>query len=213
MRQDFKNKNILVFGAGPSLEQNINDLVRADLFGSFLKISADGATTALIKHAIIPNYVFTDLDGSIKHIISANRQGATLVVHAHGDNMAKLKRFIPEICGKIIGSTQTQPTTLTHNLGGFTDGDRCVFWGEELGAKHIFLAGMDFGNHIGKYSKPTYRKNVVADPIKKKKLEFARHLLEWLAQKKKNYLFDISLYSPKTFGVQKITVADIPHHI
>ena len=41
------------------------------------------------------------------------------------------------------------PVKNVYNFGGFTDGDRSVFWAEEFGAKEIILIGMDFGIHIG----------------------------------------------------------------
>jgi len=51
---------------------------------------------------------------------------------------------------------------------------------------------MDFDNIIGKYSKPKMIKNEKASSIKKKKLNYAKDLIEWLASKIKNNIFFIN---------------------
>jgi uncharacterized Rossmann fold enzyme len=80
------------------------------------------------------------------------------------------------------------PVKNVYNFGGFTDGDRSVFLAEEFGAKEIVLLGMDFGAHIGKYSKEAV-KNV---ELKKKKLRAGKRLLEMLAKQSRSRLFDTS---------------------
>ena len=126
----------------------------------------------------------TDLDGNSK-FLKAEKNGAILVVHAHGDNTDILKKLVPKF-RKLIGSTQVAPVENVHNFGGFTDGDRSVFLAEEFGAKKIVLVGMDFGNSIGKYSKEK-----VKDPeLKKQKMQAGKRLLEMLARQSRSQLVD-----------------------
>ena len=69
---------------------------------------------------------------------------------------------------------------IVYNFGGFTDGDRAVFLAEELGAKKIFLIGFDFGEIVGKWSKPYLKEHASIWESKKKKFKIAQMLLEWL---------------------------------
>jgi hypothetical protein len=80
------------------------------------------------------------------------------------------------------------PVKNVYNFGGFTDGDRSVFLAEEFGAKEIILIGMDFGIHIGKYSK----KVVENIDLKKRKMKAGKRLLEMLAKQSRSRLFDTS---------------------
>ena len=67
-----------------------------------------------------------------------------------------------------------------YNWGGFTDGDRAIMLAEIMAAQEIFLVGMDFGPIIGRYSKPPYLQERIADEIKKKKLQFAQAIISEL---------------------------------
>ncbi|MGC9517055.1 MAG: 6-hydroxymethylpterin diphosphokinase MptE-like protein [Methanomicrobiales archaeon] len=184
-------KNVLVFGAGPSIKKNIDEIKKIDI-DSFTIISADGATTALLEEDIIPDIIVTDLDGKIEDIIKANQLGSVLVVHAHGNNEEKIKKYAP-IIKNLIGSTQSNPLKNVYNFGGFTDGDRCVFLAIELNAKLIILAGMDFGDVVTNYSRPELNKEkALADEIKKLKLEYAKKLIEWAAANEKVKIVNIS---------------------
>ena len=90
-----------------------------------------------------------------------------MVVHAHGDNVPLIKRWIPRFEGPLVLTTQSRPFEGMYNFGGFTDGDRAVFAADELGAAGITLAGFDLDD-----------KNVV--PMKHGKLMIARDLLALL---------------------------------
>jgi uncharacterized Rossmann fold enzyme len=90
-----------------------------------------------------------------------------VVVHAHGDNIALLKHWVPRFKGPLVATTQSNPLPHVHNFGGFSDGDRAVFAADELGAEQITLIGFDLDD-----------KNV--DPLKRKKLIWARKLLALL---------------------------------
>ncbi|MBP1912409.1 6-hydroxymethylpterin diphosphokinase MptE-like protein [Thermococcus stetteri] len=164
-----------VFGAGPSLEDALKELDFSD--GTL--IAADGATSALLENGLVPDIIVSDLDGRIPDLKIANDRGAFMVIHAHGDNIDKLTSYVP-LFSRILGTTQAEPLDIVYNFGGFTDGDRAAFLAEELGAKEIVLVGFDFGNVVGKWSKPGLREHSPIWESKRKKFEFARELLEWL---------------------------------
>jgi hypothetical protein len=155
-------KDILVCGNAPVLAQDL-ELVNPN---DFVIIAADGATAVLVDREIIPDIIVTDLDGDVEKEIIANKAGSIIVVHGHGDNIDKLNNFVPQL-NRIIGSTQASPLDNVFNFGGFSDGDRCAYLAKELGAASITLVGFDFDDE-----------NV--DPIKKKKLKWARLLIEKL---------------------------------
>ena len=197
----------IIFGAGPSLKRNIKELKKVGM-NYFTLICADGAVTALLEEKIIPDIVVTDLDGKIEDIIDSNRNGAIMVVHAHGNNMDNIQRYVP-VLENVLGSTQSIPLENVYNFGGFTDGDRCLFLAVKLGAKNIFLAGMDFGKIITRYSRPNIKEEKgQADLIKEKKLKYAKKLVEWTAKNEDIKIFNLS-NGEKVCGVPDITVDEI----
>lgn len=184
LHRKIEGKQIIVIGAGKSLESSTAFLKKNR---KSVKIVANGAVQALIEKKIKPDIVVTDLDGNLSSLYEAERIGAIMVVHAHGDNIDRLKKIIPKF-KHVIGSTQMMPVTNVYNFGGFTDGDRCVFLAEEFGASEIILVGMDFGREIGRYSK-----DFIKDPkLKVKKMKVARKLLEMLSKRSSSRLFDTS---------------------
>ncbi len=150
---------IIVCGNAPVLREDL-ELIDPD---NFVIIAADGATAVLVAEDIIPDIIVTDLDGDVHSEIVANQRGALMVVHAHGDNIDKLEKYVPEFI-RIIGSTQSEPLDNVFNFGGFSDGDRCVYLADEFGASGITLLGFDLDDET-------------VDPVKKKKLEWARYLI------------------------------------
>ncbi|MCS7131557.1 MAG: DUF115 domain-containing protein, partial [Hadesarchaea archaeon] len=152
------------------------DLIRLEQAGYLKKvlIAADGATSAVIKYRR-PDIVVTDLDGEVEDQLRAWRLGSWLVVHAHGDNLERILNIAPKLKERVVGTTQVKPFGRLYNFGGFTDGDRAAFMAHELQASRIFLAGMDLGKRVGKYSgaKDLARKLV--------KLAICKELLAWLA--------------------------------
>ncbi|MDG6219121.1 MAG: DUF115 domain-containing protein, partial [Candidatus Thermoplasmatota archaeon] len=58
-----ENKHVFVFGAAPSLNQEISN--NRHLFENNLMIAADGATSCLLTYDLIPDIIVTDLDGII----------------------------------------------------------------------------------------------------------------------------------------------------
>lgn len=158
-------EDVTVIGDGPDLESElIGDPPRGTI------ITADGATSKLM-HTLgkVPDIVVTDLDGEVADQLSANAQGALVVILAHGDNIAALRRYVPWFIGMITMTTQSRPFDQVYNFGGFTDGDRAVMLARHFGAKRIRLTGFDL-------SVPRPKKG--KDPeIKRRKLEEARRLI------------------------------------
>lgn len=196
-------KRVFVFGAGPSLREDLEKLTSIDVLNKFVKISADGATSALAKFRIRPELVVTDLDGNIRDILKVNKLGSIVVIHAHGDNLDKLLRLSLRF-NRIVGTTQVIPAIGVYDFGGFTDGDRCVFLAEEFGAREIYLAGMDFGEEIGEFSKRVYSKE-----IKIKKLRIGLRLLEWLSEKSKSRLYNFTSGGIEIKGFKRVGLNDL----
>jgi uncharacterized Rossmann fold enzyme len=159
-----KGKIALICGNAPCLERDIREREFNNNPRNYVVIAADGATSVLLRNAIIPGLVVSDLDGNIADIIYANRLGSIIVVHAHGDNIDMLKKVLPVLNEDVICTTQSRPISNVFNFGGFTDGDRCVFLAKEFGADRIELMGFDFEDE-----KVSERK--------KKKLKWAKRLI------------------------------------
>lgn len=192
LRKKIHGKRVMVIGAGVNLEASI-PYIRKNR--NCTKIVANGAVQAILEHRIKPDVVVTDLDGNLLFLKKADKLGAIMVVHAHGDNIPAMNKLVPKL-RHIIGSTQVMPVNNVYNFGGFTDGDRSVFLAEELGAKQITLVGMDLGNEIGKYSKT----KVQDSELKKAKMKVARRLLVMLAGRTRSELFDTSVNPIRGFG-------------
>ena len=197
LERKIKNKTVFVIGAGPSLVSSLPYLKK---FKKFTKIVADGATQALIENQVIPDIVVTDLDGNMDYLKKASESESIMIVHAHGDNINKLPYAISfKYC---LGTTEDKPFGKIRNFGGFTDGDRCVFLANHLGASRIILIGMDFGTNIGKYSK----EGIYNKDIKLKKLRKGKSLLEWLASQSNAELYTTS---KPISGFKNIRLADL----
>jgi len=153
IKEKIAGKNIIIFGAGPSLMLDLERLMKLKNFSGFVKICADGAAKAMIEQKIIPDFIVSDLDGDIDAIKEANEKGTILVVHAHGDNIEAIKTYVPKFKNLILTTQTNLKLKNLHNFGGFTDGDRALFFALKFKPKVVILVGMDFGSKIGKYSK------------------------------------------------------------
>ena len=179
LNSKINGRTVFVCGNAPSLEKELlfclekeNNEKSDPVF-----IVADGAAAVLLKHKIIPDMIVTDLDG--KHPKDVNMEieaadfGAVLLIHAHGDNAEKLKKYLPPLTKqirehKVIPTCQCRPPDYLYNFGGFTDGDRCVFLAETFGAAKMILLGFDF-------------KDPTVTEMKKKKLQCAEKLINMAA--------------------------------
>lgn len=156
-------KSVLVCGNAPRLRSDLSEINTS----AFTVIAADGAAAVLMDMGIVPEIICTDLDGNsetdIEKEILACEKGSVVLIHAHGDNIDKLEKYVPRF-KQFIATTQAKPFDEVYNFGGFSDGDRCYFVAREFGAKKISLAGFDFEDSD-------------VNPIKKKKLKWAKNLM------------------------------------
>ncbi len=166
LKDTISGKPVLVCGNAPGLRA---ELAKIDL-SSFVIVAADGAAAVLMDLGRLPEVICTDLDGNceadIEKEIFACTQGSIVLIHAHGDNMDKLEKYVPRF-KRFIATTQAKPFDKVYNFGGFSDGDRCVFVAREFGASKIKLTGFDF-------------EDPGVNQIKKKKLKWAKELIEML---------------------------------
>jgi uncharacterized Rossmann fold enzyme len=149
--------DITVCGNAPCLRDEL-EKIRGVIF------AADAAAEVLYENGIVPDAVFTDLDGATDDLLDLNESGTVVVIHAHGDNMPLLRSWVLRFKGPVVATTQSTPVKNVYNFGGFSDGDRAVFAADELGAAHITIIGFDLDDT-----------NV--DPMKRGKLFWARKLL------------------------------------
>jgi len=166
LKDTVSGKPVLICGNAPGLR---NELLKIDL-SAFVIIAADGAAAVLMDLERVPEVICTDLDGNseadIEKELLACSRGSIVLIHAHGDNTDKLEKYVPRF-RRFIATTQARPFDRVYNFGGFSDGDRCVFVAREFGAKSIRLAGFDFEDPL-------------VNPIKKKKLNWAKELIGML---------------------------------
>ncbi|UCE81027.1 MAG: DUF115 domain-containing protein [Methanobacteriota archaeon] len=160
-------RKAVVCGGGDTLVSDISSIAEGDYI-----VAADGATSALLDKGLLPDVIVTDLDGNIEDQVDANTRGSTVFVHAHGDNIAALERWVGEFTGKVIGTCQGNPVEGIFNFGGFTDGDRAACVMAELGAREIRLAGFELAHPSEKPGRSM--------EIKAMKLAWAERILEML---------------------------------
>ncbi len=191
-----EKQNLLIFGCGPSLESSINSIIKkkgANFFNNFINLTANGASVLLREEKLPIDGLFSDLDGITKQEFNYAK---FVIVHAHGDNIEKLLHFKKEIIHKrnIIPTTQVKPKNGIYNPGGFTDGDRIVYFIKNLILPHqkLYLIGMDFKETVGRFSKTYMKQDALATPIKIKKLEFAVKLIEEIYKELKNELYFVN---------------------
>jgi uncharacterized Rossmann fold enzyme len=136
-------------------------------------VAADGATARCLDAGLVPELVVTDLDGPVPSEVLANARGALVVVHAHGDNLPQLARWVPEFGGEMAGSWAGPPSEQLIDVGGFTDGDRAAFLAHHARARRILLWGFDFDEVEELRPEEATRKRA--------KLRWARELIGLLA--------------------------------
>jgi uncharacterized Rossmann fold enzyme len=162
-----KGKNVIIIGDSPYFS-----IDPAMLKGKLI-ITADDATSRIFEIGFVPDIVFTDLDSKPEIIIEASKKGSIIGVHAHGDNMERLK--IVDKIERRFGTTQAFPLWNVYNFGGFTDGDRAVFFADHFNASSIILMGFNFYEPNTRKGKDFYKKF--------KKLLFSKYLLNELIKK------------------------------
>lgn len=170
LKDTIKDKDVNIYGAGPSLE-------KLDSIPKGINIAADGVCSFLLKKGVVPDIIVTDLDGDVKDILESDRRGSVIILHAHGDNVERVRLHAKEF-RTLYGTTQAMPFGYLLNYGGFTDGDRAGFIAEHFKPKKITFYGMDFHSPPGRYS---YTKQ--GDIGRKmKKLKWAERLVQVLIE-------------------------------
>jgi 2-amino-4-hydroxy-6-hydroxymethyldihydropteridine diphosphokinase len=137
-------------------------------------VAADGAAARCLDAGLVPDVITTDLDGPVASEIVACARGAALVVHAHGDNVAQLEEWVPQMEGEVAGSWAGPPSESLLDVGGFTDGDRAACLAAHLGARRILLWGFEFDS-VDDVGEPDRARKLA-------KLRWARTVLDLLAQ-------------------------------
>ena len=164
LRKIIHGRDVSICGAGENLVEEIDGI-------KGIIIAADEATSILLSHNILPHIITTDLDGNVGDILRANEMGSIVIIHAHGDNVETLKKYLPFFKGKIMLTTQAEPSGGVYNFGGFTDGDRAYCIASHFGAREIKLIGFDFEN-------PSLKEGKDAN-IKRKKLQWAKKIIDY----------------------------------
>lgn len=135
-------------------------------------IAADAAFEKCLEVGVVPDIVATDLDGVSES--SLKNRDTLFVVHAHGDNVEYLERFLPNVGGLLLGTAQYKCSHRVEVPGGFTDGDRAAFLAYYYGARRVFIYGFNFSS-VGRWVKPSgIRVNAT---VKLAKLSWSRILL------------------------------------
>ena len=158
---------------------------------------------------ITPDIINTDLDGRLSDLILSNKRGTIVIIHAHGDNLEAINQHFSSFPGVVMGTTQNRPLSHVQNYGGFTDGDRCIFLATKMEAAKIFLFGFDFGNIIGKYSKPNLRGDELANESKLRKLQWAQKLISKALINKKSLLYKVNGDKVKLTNVKNLNFAQL----
>jgi uncharacterized Rossmann fold enzyme len=176
-----RGNKALVVAPGERLEEEFESYLPTVDKEDTILISANGATSFLLKQGFIPHVIVTDLDGNLKDQFEAQKAGSILLIHVHSDNLSTIKENIDNISkNNFIFTTQTEPLPGSYNFYGFTDGDRAVCMSSLMKVKKIFLSGFDFGPVIGKYSKQ-YQLNEEMKERKMKKFQIAKSIINWCA--------------------------------
>lgn len=127
-------------------------------------IVADSALNYYTGHC---DMIVSDLDGPVDRIIE--RKNAVKVIHAHGDNIDRIVKVVPELYGIVLGTTQSIPVRNIRNIGGFTDGDRAVIMATIMGARKVKLYGFNWDDPVDE-----------PRDVKKIKMSIGREIIEKL---------------------------------
>lgn len=158
LRDLIAGKKVVVCGNAPCLREELH------LIEGHVILAADAASEVLYSAGILPDAVFTDLDGATDLYVSMNEGGTIMVIHAHGDNIPLIYNWVPRFTGISVYTTQSAPLPHVHNFGGFTDGDRAVCAALALGADNVRIIGFDLDDRD-------------VEPMKRGKLYWARRIL------------------------------------
>jgi 2-amino-4-hydroxy-6-hydroxymethyldihydropteridine diphosphokinase len=186
LQNQVRGKKIIMFGAGPSLREDVMKLYPVARKKKNIVVAADGATDALLDAMIIPRFSVSDLDSCSFQALKDQSEKRYLFVHGHADNVGTIRATVPKLGRNIIGTTQVESSENVLNFGGLTDGDRACYIASTLDPEAIVIAGMDFGKEEGEYSKSRTTKSITtkesSSTYREKKLRFGKESLEFLIQ-------------------------------
>lgn len=165
-RLDVAGETVVIAGAGPSLEADLDRVSEAVSNGPVF--AASTAADRLREVGITADCMVTDLDKNPETVQRMTECGTPVAVHAHGDNELLVREVLPKLdTTNVLATTQAEPTGPVKNFGGFTDGDRAAFLADRCGAKRLEFVGWDFDDSS-------------VGPVKQRKLRWAERLLYWL---------------------------------
>jgi hypothetical protein len=183
------DKKLYFFGAGPNLIDHlkiVHEKIKSNRSRYFI-VAADGSARAISIFSITPDLIFSDLDGlNYNHIENYLKQHSIIIIHGHGDNIEKIHSFktlLSTHIENIICTTQVESRYPIINPGGFTDGDRSVYFSHNLApiGQDFTLFGYEFKHLIGAFSKNEYNQDQAITPLKEKKLLLCKKLLNELS--------------------------------
>lgn len=194
LQKQVHGKKIIMFGAGPSLREDIMKLYPVARKKKNIVVAADGATDGLLDAMIIPRITVSDLDSCSFQALKDQSEERSLFVHGHGDNTETIQATVPKLGRNIIGTTQVASLDNVWNFGGLTDGDRACYIASAFDPETIVIAGMDFGKDEGEFSKSITPSNSTQTresyaAYREKKLRFGKQSLEFLIHIKSKIRF------------------------
>lgn len=202
-----KDQTVVMLGAGPSLDYDIQGL------SSFLEdekvtiVAADGAADAMYKIGLAPSVIVSDLDSCSPEILCRNSNEGYVFAHAHGDNVELVKKIVPELGLRVFGTTQVSSVNRVVNFGGLTDGDRACYVASSYDPSAIIIAGMDFGIQEGDYSKNRYENK--PSSLRQIKLAWGKSSLEYLVQKRRDIEFyNVTRFGQEIAGVKRLSYSE-----
>jgi uncharacterized Rossmann fold enzyme len=158
---------VAVAGAGPSLGDEVDVAADADIV-----VAASAAARTLRAAGVDVDLMVTDLDKVPTTARDLTHDGVPVAVHAHGDNVSTVERWVPRLDGDhVVPTTQAEPRGPVVNYGGFTDGDRAAFLADAFGADSLRFPGWDFDDET-------------VSATKRRKLTWAERLLAWLERRR-----------------------------
>jgi uncharacterized Rossmann fold enzyme len=166
-RLSFASARVTVAGAGPSLDDEVDEASTADAV-----VAASTAADRLLAAGVDVDCMVTDLDKTPGTARELTERGVPVAAHAHGDNVPAVREHVPTFEGRnVLPTTQAAPKGAVVNLGGFTDGDRAAFLADHCDAAELDFVGWDFDDPD-------------VDPMKARKLDWAERLLFWLERRR-----------------------------
>ena len=180
-------KIVFIFGAGPSLDSDINGVKILLNKMRPVVVAADGAADALYDAKVKPNVIVTDLDSCSLRCLQLTARNGHVFVHAHGDNYQLIRNSLPKLGRNVFGTTQVESVRNVQNFGGFTDGDRACYVASYFSPSCVVIGGMDFGSVEGEHSKN--RHGGFANPKRSVKMNWGRRSLEFLVKKRPDIKF------------------------